>query len=178
MAFTDHTWSVGETLTAANMNGLRDNFRLVAPHLIVRKTADETVTSSTTVQNDDQLVLTVAANEVWYGELVLLFTAAAVSSGVKIGWTFPSGAIAQSAMWVNSSGTVAQFSDYSSASPSGTMPFGAQVTGSSINLLPVSFYYAAGGTGGSLQLQWAQTTTNATGTVLKTNSTLWAVKLA
>ena len=39
---------------------------------VVRKTADETVNNSNALQNDNHLLLALAANEVWQVELTLL----------------------------------------------------------------------------------------------------------
>ena len=47
------TWCVGETLTAANFNThIRDNQLAEGPHLIARKTADQSVTSSAVLVDD------------------------------------------------------------------------------------------------------------------------------
>lgn len=57
---------------------------------VVRKTADETVTGSTTLQNDDQLLFAVAANEAWIFELWVVFDGDA-SGDAKFSLVGPTG---------------------------------------------------------------------------------------
>src|SRR5262245_12791739 len=99
MAFTNYkTWSVGETLTAANFNQqIRDNGNSMGPHLIARKTSDETVNNSTTLQNDDNLLLAVTANEIWQFKLCILYNSS-TAADFKMAFTFPSGSIVATAI--------------------------------------------------------------------------------
>src|SRR4051812_42235203 len=61
------------------------------PVTIVRKTSDETVTSSTTLQSDNELLWAMAASEVWQFEIVL-FVTAATASRIQVAFNVPSGA--------------------------------------------------------------------------------------
>src|SRR6266545_451259 len=89
---TPKTWSSGETLTAANFNThIRDNGDATW-HLIARKTTDESVTSSGVLQNDDQLLWSVAANEIWIARMYLLFTAA-TAGDINVSWGFPASGV-------------------------------------------------------------------------------------
>ena len=68
MAYTTpRTWVDGELVTASLMNThVSDNFTSMGPHLIARKTSDQT-DSVGTLQNDDHLLTpSIAANEVWW----------------------------------------------------------------------------------------------------------------
>lgn len=171
MAYTDHTWSVGETLTAANMNGLRDNFRLAGAHLIVRKTSDES-DSTGTRQNDDQLLLALAANEIWQFRFNLLVVSAATTDFL-VGLAFPSGTI--SALVYAANATTFQGNDISSATSPTTGVVVATASTVSNHVI-VEGVMSNGGTPGNLNLQWSGNA--AAACVVKTNSTLWAVKLA
>ena len=55
----------------------------------VRKTADETVNNSTTLQNDDHLQLALAANDIYLVELFLLQQSPSLNSDFKCGWSYP-----------------------------------------------------------------------------------------
>ena len=69
---TPKTWSAGETLTAANFNThIRDNLLAINNHVHVRKTADQSVTSSTALVDDTHLTFAIAANEEWIFQLAL-----------------------------------------------------------------------------------------------------------
>lgn len=55
------------------------------------KSANEIVNNSTTLQNDNHLLWTVAANEVWAFRGFLVFTIASGAPGFKLAWTLPGG---------------------------------------------------------------------------------------
>ena len=57
--------------------------------IIVRKTANEIVNNSATLQNDDHLLLAIAANEIWFIDVRLLLNAASVNADWKFGWSVP-----------------------------------------------------------------------------------------
>ena len=64
----------------------------IAP-LAAYKTLDETVTNSTTLQNDDALLVSLAANAVYLFAVLLDYEGAAVGTGdLKYGWGVPTGA--------------------------------------------------------------------------------------
>jgi len=181
MAWTaPRTWTDGELVTAAIMNPhIRDNQLAMGPHLIVRKTIDESVTSSTAFQADDVLTLPVSANEVWQWELFLLATSDSAAD-IKLRWTFPAGGTF-SAQSNNSSGAdvVQRVGWATTTSPAvewtGTANFNTSTVAS---MIIVQGIYVNGGTGGNMALEWAQAASSGTPTVVKANSTLWAVKLA
>ena len=53
------------------------NFADLLDTKVIRKSADETVNNSTTLQDDDELLFPIAANEVWYFEFFLLIQSSA-----------------------------------------------------------------------------------------------------
>lgn len=177
MAWTaPKTWSVGETLTAANFNThIRDNLLAVGPHLIARKTSDQTV-SNTTLTALTTLTLSVAANEVWRVEFFLLMdTSQASDSAFR--FTFPTGGETSFATWeVNESGGYGGQQIWGdTTSPGGS----TNVAGHTTKKIPlvITGIYANGANAGTLGMDFALATASGGSTIAKTNSTLWAVKL-
>lgn len=172
---TPKTWSVGETLTAANFNThIRDNLNALS-HLAVRKSADESVTSSTVLQNDDHLLLAVGINEVWQISLGILYRST-TTADLKMAFTFPSGEVTASAVaLVGGAATVVRFEGASPAAGSAVVD-GLSATVSTY--FEINGVFTNGGSSGNLQFQWAQNVSDAAATKVMTNSTLWAVKLA
>jgi len=177
---TPRTWTDGELVTKSIMDThIRDNLNALGPHLIVRKTADETVTSSTALQNDDSLLMSVGVSEVWRLEWIIIYSAA-TAGDIKIGWTFPTGAkINTHTITTDSSGSSLTDnlnfeSDFASGG-SGTV--GTTAASPDYATLFIPMIYVGGANSGTLQLQWAQGTSSGTATAVKANSTLWGVKL-
>jgi hypothetical protein len=175
---TPKTWSSGETLTAANFNiHIRDNLN-ANRHLIVEKTSDQSIASSTTLTNDTQLAVSIGANEIWDFEWMLMI-AAHVDADAKIAFTFPTGGtVALTGSGFDAAGTFGRFRHTTTTSPttatsiSGTgdyaVPDATVLTGTFTN----------GGTAGTLQLQWAQNTSNASATIMKRGSAVYGRKIA
>lgn len=174
MAFTTpRTWTDGELVNASIMNGhIRDNFNAMGPHLLVRKTADESVTSSTVLQDDDSLLFAIPANETWEFTMTMLWTAPV---GFDMKWTFTwpgTGVVTTS--WPLAGGTNPVIQ---TVNVSGT----ESDLDAIISTLQMTTFHgsvANGGSPGTFQFRWAQDTSSATPAVVKANSTLWGVKLA
>ena len=120
---------------------------------LVRKTADESVSSSTTLQNDDELYAALAANEVVVFRLTLAFNASA-SGDIKMGFTIPSGA----SMWWNNSNSIyvaasGSIFDNNNLDETGTRSINGEGADRTVTLVG---YVANSSTPGNLQLQWAQ----------------------
>ena len=145
------------------------------PHIAV-KTADEVVNNSNTLQDDDHLKWTVAANEVWLFELYLFYTVANAASDFKMGWTVPSGTtmlwnpyvyvtdVTKDTRWP-ATGTATQTvlgEGDTAISGAGTNNQQYRATG----IVRVS------STGGTLQMQWAQNTAHASDSTLRKDSAL------
>jgi hypothetical protein len=139
---------------------------------IVRKTADETVNNSTTLQNDDHLLLAIAANEVWLVEAILYYISAGATPDLKVAWALPTGATGFYLGWGlgynDAVYIVSQSSTYS-------LIFGTEWTA---RIAIVKLLVINGATAGNIQLQWAQNTATAENTKMLTNSCLIAHKLA
>ena len=169
MAWTDKTWAFQEGVESSELNQLRDNFRLVGPHLIARKTSDESE-SSGTLQNDDVLFTpSIPANEIWL--LTWKLICVSVSSGAfQMAATFPSGTF---------SGTVCALQNNlmmsGTSSPTATANGDINVSAAG-QIIEVKAVLVNGGTPGAVTLQWCRLTSGSF--TVKANSTLWGVKLA
>jgi hypothetical protein len=179
MGWTDpRTWVTDELVTAALFNThIRDNFNSTW-HLIARKTADESRTSNTTFTDDAHLSLAVAANEVWQFQYMLI-TQGSTAGDFKFQWTFPAGAIAS----VNSTlvGTTGANTTYildSGTSPLGPVTGDGTASATSPRIVWIAGFIINGGSAGNFTLQWAQNSSSATASTLRTNSALWGAKLA
>jgi hypothetical protein len=157
---------VGQVLTAADVNGW------FVP-LAAYKAADQSV-SSLTLQNDNALVIPLAASAVY--EFWLTFTyagGAQGSSDLKMAWTFPSGTtMVYGRAGIDTTGSFAQ----SKTIQSDVVTFGT--LGSGTGVVQCHGSVASSSTSGSLQLQWAQNSGTVTATSLKLGSTLTAQRVA
>lgn len=174
---TPKTWAVGEQLTAGNFNPhIRDNLNALR-WLGVRKTADETVNNSTVLQNDDHLFFSVAANEVWIVDSWLRVVGSQTAD-VSFAWAVPAGATGSvyAIGEVQSGGSIDNIKSYTTI----TQPFSYQPTATDANTgggVRFGAVLVVGGTGGTMQLQWAQASAVVANTVVKANSALWAFRV-
>lgn len=146
---------------------------------LVRKTATESVTSSTALQDDDELLIPAGANEVWALDFVL-YTDGATAGDIKATVVGPAGATGT--VSVQGPGTGATtFADHltneqsaglGTAPPAGTLGAG-NPTRVSVRALVVN-----GATAGDVKLQWAQNVSNGTATRVLANSHLIAHRIA
>lgn len=145
--------------------------------LWARKVADESVTASTTMQDDDALLVQVEANRVYEFDALIGYVGN-TAGDVKVGFTFPAGA---SCYWAGQGGSDGD-SGYGgvgasrhSASFGDASGTATAFTGSTTALaILVKGMLVVGGTPGVLRLQWAQNTSNATATTVKAGSFLRA----
>lgn len=147
-------WTV-EPVTGADLAAMCTATAELRP-VFARKTADETVNNSAVMQNDNHLFLPVAANTVYRLSMRL-----GISSGAtpdfKTAFTFPAG----TTMFYNATTvavSTATLQNYGLDQTSTASIEGGQTSVTYDGLVIVS---AAGGT---LQLQWAQNTANASDT--------------
>ena len=148
----------------------------------VRKTADESVTSSAVLQDDDHLTLTIGANETWF-YLFWLVVDATTAGDIAATIVAPSGA----AGWQGAARTS------TSAGGATNLGFDAAITtavdgsvarnlgGSGSGTVTVSQYGAFvrnGSNAGNVKLQWAQASSNGTASKLLTDSIMIGVRLA
>lgn len=134
---------------------------------LIVKEANETVNNSNALQNDDELLFAVAANEVWQFEGVL-FVSSNTTPDFKLTFTGPTGAVGGWGAIINTN----------SASATAQNAAGA-VLGSADNLTTSGTFIETirfwggihnGANAGNLTLQWAQNTANASNTIVYAGS--------
>lgn len=131
--------------------------------LYIAKAADETITSNATVQNDDELLLTLAANTVYEVMVGLLITATSNVPDFKYGFTGPAGAlwtgggIGYTAAATTTGGTTTPGGAFAGISDTA---FAGIVTGIN-NFIRVQLKVTTVATAGTFRLQWAQNTSDA-----------------
>lgn len=139
----------------------------------VRKTADESVTSSTTLQNDDELKWAVGINEVWQW-IVSLSYDGSPAGDLKVAWASPTGSSGIE-QWIGFS----QANVYTTRTIAlGGTPtlWGAQ--GVNVDALLFGTGLVVVGASGDLQLQWAQAAGSGTATRVRTHSSLIAFRIS
>lgn len=128
-------------------------------HRLVVKTVLETVTSNTTFQDDDHLVVPLAANAGYILRLVFLYSASTTGQ-LKTQFTAPAGAAGN--LWATAIGAsvtgAAQMASLTATA--GFAGNGSEAHGE------INGRITTGGTAGNLQLQWAQLASHGTGTTL------------
>jgi hypothetical protein len=174
MGFPVATRVTDELINAAIWNAdVVGNMNNSIMHLLARKTGDEPIPSSTVLQNDDHLFFPVAANEVWLFHMPIWWTAL---TGFDMKWTFtwPAGATAiATTCWPIAGGTNPTIQQIIASGTASTL----DAITSTLEMTAFNGMIANGATPGNMQFQFAQDTSNATPVVVKTNSTMWGVKL-
>jgi len=138
---------------------------------IKTKASDESVTSSTTLQDDDDLLFPVGANETWVARWCISATFLA-TGGAKVAIAVPSGGASMviARLEVDVNGFAGKPSSEGAA---------VNLVGDGSDAFGFIFIDATivnGATPGNVKLQWAQSTSSGTATVFKANSSLVARK--
>ena len=150
----------------------------------IAKTADETINSSTTLQNDDHLVLPAVANAVYTFALDLYMTEATDFVGdFKMSFTCPTGATfdmhGEGAHVTDLSGGTSSNGEWigklATASAGATLSFGV---GTGLTGVRVYGRLVMSSTAGNFQMQWAQNASDASGTTLKAGSFMTMTRVA
>lgn len=180
-AATDGAW--GTTVNAALDE-------LANADVFARKTADETVTSSTTLQDDDHLTMALGVGT--YVVQAMYHVSGAAAGDVKVAWAFSGTATAS---YRGGQGPGVSTTDATAAAAAATTVgvVRAAAAGGTTAAITSSVPYGVDGTNwshiqelglmvvtvaGTLKVQWAQNTSNATGTIMRTGSWLWAHRVA
>lgn len=148
----------------------------VGQSLPKRKVADESVISSTTLQNDDDLSFPIAAGEEWQAEFYIDCGINVTSTGVKVAVNAPAGAT------INVSVNFANTDAVGQGKADRTATVGAGVgytpaSGSNMHLV-VSCWVLNGATAGTINLQWAQNSNVATNLTFRKGSHMLATRIA
>lgn len=163
-------FGVNEYLSSGDVNAY------FAQQQVARKTATESVTSSTSVQDDDHLTMTLNANTNYWidGHLI---TDGALAGDFRMQFVVPSGTI----RWLangpvsGATGTVTDV-DRNYKVGSATTVMGTIAAGTN-NVVLIFGIARIGASGGTFKIQWAQGTSNATATRVMANSFLRAVRM-
>lgn len=150
--------------------------------LFARKSADETVTSSISLQDDNHLTLTLVANTVYTMRMVM-WIGGDDAADLRLNFTIPTGTVG----WMGQLALLGP-TGASTASDMNAVAFAVSGTALSsdlsIGIADTNFVTACveglmevGGTGGAFTARWAQVSSTGTGTVLKRGSFLRAQKV-
>ncbi|MFF9394211.1 hypothetical protein [Streptomyces griseoluteus] len=127
--------------------------------LFARKTSDQSITSSTTLTNDSQLVLPVGASATYTLFLMCIFSDG-TTGDIKFDWTVPSGTVLR---WSDQTGASGLHSDADTYSaPGGTTQVAFQIWATVVT----------SSTAGNVQFRWAQNASDTTATIVRMNSYL------
>ncbi len=140
---------------------------------ISRKEADESITSSTNLQ--DVLSVAAEANKKYIIEGVVFATSTSADPGIKIAFTAPSGVtmdLGYIASSVTSLTTVGELLETPGSASTG-IPLAANAP----VVIKISGTMEVGGTGGALTLQWAQNNSDSAAVTLKEGSYLKAEEI-
>lgn len=161
--------------TPAGLKPTGDLLQLMLPQ-IAYKLVTESVTSSTVLQNDNDLFVPVAANSTYLMELLLLHDSDNnAAADIDISWTGPTGATMNWGVHganineTGSSGTITATNMQTRLINEEATFGGGDSTGTTAF---ASGLLITSGTAGTLQLQWAQNTSNAVATNVRAGSWL------
>lgn len=144
----------------------------IAP-LSAVKAADESVTSSTTLQNDDALFVSVASNASYLFFCYLDYEGASAGD-LKFSWSVPTSATMRFTIIGQTSAGSAQTAITGSESTSYAIGADAAAT---LNAVLMAGTLITSSSSGTLQLQWAQNSSSGTATKVHAQSflALWQV---
>lgn len=152
----------------------------LAAHIVIAKSAAESVTSSAALQNDDDLTLAIRAGDIWLVEYLLDVGALLSTTGLLLAVTVPSGATVNvSAGCMPAIASAADEYEKRSAVAGGTLTFAAAklaaVTDAQFRVVA---YVANSTNDGAITLQFGQATSSGTAVTVRAGSFMRAVKLA
>lgn len=136
---------------------------LTAGDVFVRKTADESVTSSAALQSDNHLFFPVEANSVYQIRGFLLMKSGSATPDVKFAWQMPASAVVSGGMGAaNQAGQDQAGSD--------GQPVIGQTTGGAALVHNVDQVMVTAATAGTATLRWAQNTSDPSASILAKDS--------
>ena len=149
--------------------------------IIGRALNDVSVTSSTTLVNADTgLAIALEADSIYLWDAYIAYDAGATGD-LKLAWTVPASTTGHWCGWGLSTATTGSIGDMVAIRAAGygsgnTLSFGGSASFSGFLALQARGYIDTAATAGTLQLQFAQNTSNATATILKGGSWVRVVK--
>ena len=139
----------------------------------VVKSADESVTSSTVLQDDDHLFFTVAANKRYLVSYGIFWNSDANSAGIKIQFSVPSinaGTYYEAQGFNNNQGLGRNNQGLPVATDSTVLDLGVQTVADGV--ISGNALVAIGSTGGTLKVRWANSANFGNPTVVRAGSYL------
>ncbi len=135
--------------------------------ITVKKPTDQSVTSSTTLVNDNDLKISINANDSMIVEGYLHTYCSSHWPHIQIAWTIPAGASMDIGSYIDdvSLGSHETFTLTSSGTSTGTI-------NTNSGTVPIHFWgvVITGSTAGTIQLKWAQAVSSSTPMTVKANS--------
>lgn len=169
----------GTALQVLRVNGGATALEWAASPSFVRKTADESVTSSTTKQDDDHLLLAIAANESWVVDFNIIFSGSNAGD-LKCSLTVPSGAtgvVGGLGTDTTATGNVGDVRFFATSTFTEEHFFACNST-SVFTIAVLKALVINSSNAGNIQFQWAQVTSSGTATTVRANSHLVARRVA
>lgn len=174
------TWTNGNQLGATDVN------TKIMQTLFINKTTDESVTSSTTMQNDNVIKFSTSTNSIYYIKAYIMVdghdgatggSGTDGAGGIDYGWYGPTNA---EFLWT--SNTVVDDTDsYGNVSrvrhTIASLPTMMTNGTGQFMLIPVQGVLTVTDTAGTFGFRWTQVVSNATPTVVKALSGMIAIKL-
>jgi hypothetical protein len=164
-------FTAGQPLTAAQLNAING---------FVSKTADQSVTSSTTLTNDTHLSFAIPAAGTYLADLYLYVTSAANAAGsIKLGFSFPAGTLhfasdGGTGMATGTSGSGEWAAALSATSGTTVLNYSVNTGAMYINTHAILTATASG----TLRLMWAQIASNVNATTVKAGSHMRVTQVA
>lgn len=146
----------------------------------VVKPSNQTITSSTTMTNDTALFLPAVANATYLVDLDIFYGGLA-AAGIKFGFTIPAsaslswtvGAMDPAVTTARVGGAVWTF-----LTGGDTASVGVNTVAGNALIARPHCILVTGASSGTIRLQWAQTTSNATGSVVYNGSQMYSKRIA
>src|SRR5690606_11179070 len=170
-SLSDTVSSLSSTVSGhtSTINDLTAAVTFLAPTFVVKST-NESVSSSTTLQGDDELLVSLTANRT-YEISGVLRVSGSTSGDISLAWTGPAGSTMYAVVHGLGGGGSAGGDDiiYLYEGP-GTATSGTFGTTAAIRAIHYHGFIQLGGASGNLRLVWAQGSSNATATVVHSGS--------
>ena len=146
------------------------------------KTADEIVNNSSTLQNDDHLVVPVTASSRYLWRAFIKLTSA-TAADFKLDLSLPAGSSHESVSqwWHRAAAVGSQAGDermFNSSSPTTTVPATDGTTTAELLMGEIHGLIVVAGTAGSVQVRWAQNAANVSDTTVYASSWMELVRVS
>lgn len=153
----------------------------VGQHLAAAKASDQSVTSSTTLVNDNDMTFVLSAGGTYIFDAGLMYTAASAGD-IKLAPAFSgTGTLYLGGLGANNAAFTTGSSgsgEFIARNPQGANSIPYAGSDSAVQLSAKVFGTLIATTSGTLTLQWAQNASSATATVMKTGSWMWVRRVA